>query len=317
MIEKFKPAYTSIALHPGGSSLAVDESGDLVLLGGADGSAGVHSISQNKVVHTLEGAKGQVTDTLWWGSRAVISTASGQVLVFEEGRQTVAFTSHAGRVAALALHPTGEILASVGADKSFVFYDLTTHRQISQMFDESGELLLPCFRFANSQSTKMLTLALNPGLTTAAFHPDGHLFAAGTSTGQIQFYNVLSGAHSGSIDVAGPVQSFSFSENGIWLAVACAGQTSVAIWNLRTMALLKELEMGSPVDSVRWDYIGQFLAAAGPSGVTVRWYSKESKEWSEPLQSAVPSVALEWGPQAHSLVCLGGGGTITVLRETK
>lgn len=78
--------------------------------------------------------------------------------------------------------------------------------------------------------------------------------------------------------------------------------------------MLRELEAGGAVDSVRWDYTGQFLAAAGPSGVTVQSYSKSTKDWSEPLRTAVPSVAVEWGPQAQSLICLGEGGTITVLR---
>lgn len=137
-VRTLSQAYTSMALHPGGRSLALDGSGDLVIVGGADGSAGIHSISQNKQVHTLEGAKGQITDTVWWGARAVVSTSSGQVMIFEEGSQMMAFDSHAGSAVAVALHPSDELLASVGEDRSFVFYDLSKHKAVMQIHTESG-----------------------------------------------------------------------------------------------------------------------------------------------------------------------------------
>lgn len=132
--------YTSMALYPGGKSLALDSTGDLVLLGGGDGSAGIHSISQNRLVHALEGAHGQITDTLWWGKRAILSTASGEVLIFEDGSEAARFESHAGSVTALALHPSGEILASVGVDKSYVLYDLPAEKPISQIHGNTGEI---------------------------------------------------------------------------------------------------------------------------------------------------------------------------------
>lgn len=138
-IEGFKSTYTSVALYPGGRSLAIDATGDLVLLGGGDGSAGIHSISQNKLVHALKGARGAITDTLWWGSRAVLATAAGEVLIFEEGTQMASFSSHAGSATAVAIHPSGDILASVGVDKSYVLYDLTELRVLTQIYGNAGQ----------------------------------------------------------------------------------------------------------------------------------------------------------------------------------
>lgn len=307
-IETFKPTYTSMALYPGGKSLALDNTGDLVLVGGGDGSAGIHSISQNKLIHALEGAHGQITDTLWWGDRAILSTASGEVLIFENGSEAARFESHAGSVTALALHPTGEILASVGVDKSYVFYDLNAGKPITQIYGDHGKTP---GQSLTANSGEVLTWIL--GLTTASFHPDGHIFAVGTSNGQIQIFDVKSGSIAATFNSTGPIKSISFSENGTWLATASEGQTSVTIWNLRTTAELRQLEIGSEIESIRWDYTGQFLAAAGPSGVTVQSYSKSTKEWSEPLKSAVPAIAIEWGPRGSSLVTVSGGGTITVL----
>ena len=87
----------------------------------------------------------------------------------------------------------------------------------------------------------------------------------------------------------------------------------MTIWDLRRAAQTKTLEIGSQVENVRWDYTGQFLVAAGPSGLVVQQYSKATKEWSEPLRSAVPALAVEWGPSARSLVAISGNGVLAVL----
>lgn len=151
------------------------------------------------------------------------------------------------------------------------------------------------------------------GLTTATFHPDGHLLAAGADDGQIKLYDVKSGAHAASFDEQGPIQSLAFSENGIWLAAVSRGSTSISIWDLRKSEQIKVLDAGSQIENIRWDYTGQFLAIASLSGVAVQHYSKSSKEWSEPFRNATRAVAVEWGAKAQNLVSLGPEGAVTIL----
>lgn len=80
------------------------------------------------------------------------------------------------------------------------------------------------------------------------------------------------------------------------------------------MSEIKSLETGSSrVDSICWDYTGQFLLAGGPEGLTVQQYSKASKAWSEPLKSAVPAVAVAWGRGAHQIAALDAEGVVTIL----
>lgn len=134
-IGKFNIATASKPLYPGASALAVDEAGKLVIVGGSDGAAGVYSIANNKVQKSLK-AGASVTDAVWYGSQPVISTSSGTVKVF--GDEEITFTSHAGSANGLALHPSGEILASVGIDKSFVFYDLQAGKAVTQIYTNSG-----------------------------------------------------------------------------------------------------------------------------------------------------------------------------------
>lgn len=78
-------------------------------------------------------------------------------------------------------------------------------------------------------------------------------------------------------------------------------------------AKAKTLEIGGQVDSIRWDYTGQFLAASGPGGLTISQYTKSSKSWSDVISTAVPATALEWGPEAKTLITVNVDGVVTVL----
>jgi pre-mRNA-processing factor 19 len=137
-----KPQRTSESLYPGGRSLSIDDSSDLALVGGPDGVAGIYSLSGNRVLHTLKGGGGSITAGVWAGSKAVISTSAGRLKVFEEQTEVASFGAHAGEATALALHPSGEIVASVGVDKSYVLYDLTSSAIATQVYSNSGTLVL-------------------------------------------------------------------------------------------------------------------------------------------------------------------------------
>ena len=152
-------------------------------------------------------------------------------------------------------------------------------------------------------------------MTACAFQPDGHLFAAGTQTGDIKVFHTSTGEEATSFTLGSPVQVITFSENGFWFAASGKGQSTVSIFDLRkdgAAALAKELQTGD-AQSLSWDYSGQFLATAGSTGITVQQYLKSSKAWSEPLRVAVPGVAVRWGEEAKSLMTVNQNGVISVL----
>ncbi|KAG6353328.1 hypothetical protein INS49_007500 [Diaporthe citri] len=241
-------------------------------VGGLKGDVAIFSTTASTLERSLK-VDEPVTDTLWSGSKLMLATAKGSVKVYEKGSEVASFSEHAGAATALSLHPGGNILASVGTDKSFVLYDLSALRRVSRVYTDAP-------------------------LTRCAFHPDGHLFAAGTSTGEIKMLLTKTGEEAATFSLGAP------------------GQTTVTVFDLRkegAAATAKVLEVGSSVQRLAWDYTGQFLATAGPSGVTVQQYSKGSKKWSELLQSATPAVGLGWGEQAKALVTVNGDGVISVL----
>jgi pre-mRNA-processing factor 19 len=129
-------------------------------------------------------------------------------------------------------------------------------------------------------------------------------------------YHVKTGEFAAGFDCGGPVQAISFSENGIWFTTAIKGSSSVTTFDLRKQdeaAIVKAIDTGSRVDNIKWDYTGQFLATAGPGGITVQQYTKASKQWSEPKRSALPATAVAWGVTGKSLVSVSRDGVITVL----
>lgn len=89
--------------------------------------------------------------------------------------------------------------------------------------------------------------------------------------------------------------------------------STVSIWDIRKAAEVKSLDIGGVVDSIDWDYTGQFLAAGGANGVVVNQYSKSGKSWSEPLRVALPIKSIAWGKSARSLVGVNGEGVLSVL----
>jgi pre-mRNA-processing factor 19 len=153
-------------------------------------------------------------------------------------------------------------------------------------------------------------------LTTCAFHPDGHLFAAGTSSGAIQLFKTDTLELAATFDLGAPIQALVFSENGYWFAATAKAQTTVTIFDLRkegNAAKAKVLEIGGSVQALSWDYTGQFLATVGTGGITVQQYAKSSKKWSEPLRTSTAGVNIQWGDEAHKLAVVNAEGVVTVL----
>lgn len=307
---------------PGGRRLAIDPTGDKILIGGQHGVVGVYSIS-TKQYHQFSGADGAVTDGLWWDSKLLVSFDSGEVKLFDvQGTQETVLGSHNRGAFSLALHACGDIAASVGADGAYNVYDLKSKKLIARKDTEAKSGMFATFfhRWRDGWFVTvsiahilMLFFFLLIALTSVAFHPDGHLIAVASSDHAIPIFDFASGSPAAQFDTEGPVDRLDFSENGVWLAVVTRGQTGVSIWDLRKAAVLKTIETRSPVLCIRFDYTGQYLAIGGPSGLAVHFYQKSAKKWTQLVETATAASDAVWGPECSSLAVRTLEGGLSLL----
>lgn len=160
-ISAYTPKASSQSKHPGGTRLAVSEDGSLVLVGGSDGSVDIFSTARNQITSSLSAGSGAVTGALWAGDRALLSTSKGQVSVVDaiHDEELGKFTPHAGSVTGLALHPSGDLFASVSQDGSYAIYDLESMTIATQVSTGSGRCHNPCFQMmTNLSSSHMCTI---------------------------------------------------------------------------------------------------------------------------------------------------------------
>lgn len=281
---------------------------DYAAVGGLAGDAVIYSVEADKAERQLA-VNEPITSTLWTGSKVLFGTSKGSVKVFENGAEVGALSEHSGATTSLSAHPSGELIASVGADKSIVLYDLASMKRVSRAYADAGKYSIHYNAMMYNNANNLLAL------TSCAFHPDGHLLAAGTASGDIKLYMTKTMEQAAVFSLGAPIQALDFSENGFWLAASAKGQSSVTIFDLRKegdAATAKVLETGGAVQSVSWDYTGQFLATAGPTGLTVQQYTKSSKKWSEPLRTSNAAVAVRWGVSGKKLLAVNGDGVISV-----
>ncbi|KAG6150255.1 hypothetical protein E4U22_001042 [Claviceps purpurea] len=275
---------------------SIDITGCYAALGGLNGEASIYNIEDATIQRQLCIGEA-ITSTLSSkdGSRYFFATSKGSVKVYRAGHGFASLSEHAGPVTGLTMHPSSDILGTVGADKRIILYDLATMKRASRAYADSS-------------------------LTTCAFHPDGHLFAAGSMSGDVKLYMTTTLEQAVVFKVGAPVQALTFSENGFWLAAAAKDQTTVTVFDLRkegSAATAKVLETGGSVECLAWDYSGQFLATGGPSGVTVQQYTKSSKRWSEPFRTSDPVIGLGWGESAKKLVTLLKHGELKIFGPPK
>jgi len=130
-------------LKDAGEALALDSTGSTALIGGSDGALSTFSVEKQKITLKTEGDGSAINDVVAYTqgrkTLAIVAKASGEVAVLDNDKTVATFNSHAGSATGLALHPCGDILLSVGVDKSFVYYDLESMAVVSQVYTDSGK----------------------------------------------------------------------------------------------------------------------------------------------------------------------------------
>jgi WD40 repeat protein len=153
-ISNFNLAKTTEILYPGSNSIALHE-GDLVLSGGADGTASVYALTQGEVSQSFN-VGSAITASAWWGDRAIVGTSAGAAKIFEEGKEVAQVGSHAGPVTSISVHPSKQMIATAGADKRFAVHELSTFKTVSQVYVDA-EITCISFHVDGSSSSEAPT----------------------------------------------------------------------------------------------------------------------------------------------------------------
>lgn len=137
-ISLFKPITSLETPCAEASFLSVRKSDSTALIGGHQG--GVYTVqASDGTVNTISSGTEPITSGVWVGSRIAIATSTGKVKIVEQDQEIASFQAHSGSISAIALHPTGDILASVSSDKSYALYDLETNRLLTQVHTSTGK----------------------------------------------------------------------------------------------------------------------------------------------------------------------------------
>lgn len=282
----------------------------------------VYDRSTSKIVATLKGHTKKVTAVVaspaltaeGLPSFIVSSSLDKSVRVWTpNGNKTVygctANLSLGAEVRQLALHPTNSLAVSVQADGTWAIHDLTPAGDAKPQTILSGALPADA--------------AEGTANTAVAVHPDGIIFAVGSSDARIRVFETLTGkcvaafeGHSAEPS-ASDVVSLAFSENGYSLASAASGSAQAKVWDLRKLSCTASIDVAAEgaaaaaINAVAWDFTGHFLAVAGADA---RVYA--NKTWALLAQSddnAAELTAVRWGKDSKELVVAGLDRTVRFL----
>ena len=185
------------------------------------------------------------------------------------------FRAGDNQVGELALSPDGRTLVAVdGLGLVYLWDTLTGHRLASPLghpglsggvaaFSRDGHLLaisglsspfgtveLKLWDVARRTVVRQLRLPSQDDVTDAAFSPDGHVLAAGTSAGDLIFWNPASGARLGPIlhphHPSKPPRgvSLAFARSGTTL-VTSAEHDKTIVWNLARRRPVRTIPLGT------------------------------------------------------------------------
>jgi len=301
LVLQLTPAAAEMRGH-GGSvrALAVSDDGATVLSGSFDSSAILWDLRQGTAAQVLRFHDGAVNAVAFLkDGRAVTAGADARIAVWTPGRMVPdsVLAGHSAPVAALAVSPGGETLASASWDHTIRLWNLargepTVLRGHGQnvncvAFLPDGTALVSAGYDATvriwpvSQRTSSIVAELPAPLNAVVTAPDGGIAAAGAD-GRIYFLSPA-GERLGTAEAStAPIVALGMSRDGMRVATASING-AVAIVDPKTRRVLRTLVApgmpGMPGWSVAFLPDGRTLLTGGGDRAIRRW----NTETGEPL----------------------------------
>ena len=242
-------------------------------------------------------------------AQTAAAEADARLAAAEEALKAIegeAAQAGAGAISSLAFSPNGKSLAVSAEKVGLRLWSTATghpldviHREQTALvtFHPQGEVLaaLPTKRILRWQTPIKWSLARTIGapdkpepfvdrVLSLAFHPRGHLLAAGSGIpsrdGALSFWNVSDGSLVGKVEKAhlDTITGLAFSPNGQLIASSSTDRY-LKIHNVETRELVDQLEgHTNHVLDVAWSADGETLASAGADHAAKLWAVESSKQ---------------------------------------
>lgn len=137
-ISLFKPVATLNTPCAEATFLDIKKSDNTALIGGRQGS--VYTVQPSSgTFNVIVSETEPITAGVWAGSRIAVATSTGKVKIIEQDQEVASFEAHSGSISGLALHPAGDILASVSSDQTYALYDLERNNLLTKVHTNSGK----------------------------------------------------------------------------------------------------------------------------------------------------------------------------------
>jgi pre-mRNA-processing factor 19 len=258
-----------------------------IVTGGNDKTAVVFNNSTEQIVATLKGHTKKLTAVIYHPDQDVVISASADSTIriwsVAQQQQTQFLKIHDSSVTGISLHPLGDYLLSCSTDEHWAFSNIVTGQNLVKVSSAAS---------APAGASDGENIGGNSvALTACKFHPDGLIFATGTSDSVVKIWDLKSKTNLANFPGhQGAITSMSFSENGYYLATS-AEDSTVKLWDLRKLKNFKTIEFGDKfeVKDLVFDHSGTYLACAGTD---VRVY--HVKQW-ELLKTFTDHAALVTG----------------------
>jgi len=305
-ISKFEVKSNFPALHsasvPGITCLDIHQ--NVLVTGGKDRNIVIFDKDQQEIIASCKGHQKAIVNVIHHPDKQVVLSASQDATVRvwnyenEEKVSQNRFKLHSDAITDLSLHPTNDFCLTTSKDKSWIFSDLNTGAELIRTYDDD----IP---------------------SSGKFHPDGLIFATGTSRAEVRIWDLKSSAQGNAKPAtqplrghSGPVEAIAFSENGFHLATA-SRSNEVKLWDLRRLKNFKTLTLSESfkVRHLMFDKSGTYLSVVGNDIRVFR-----IKEWNEVVRLTKHTddvTCSKWGHMASELFTSSLDRTVKIFSLNK
>jgi WD40 repeat protein len=202
------------------------------------------------------------------------------------GKDFLELKGHRGVIYAVALSPTGKLLASGGDDKTLRLWDLTSGKEIRALGSHAQRIRCVCFS------------------------RDGKLAASASDDGTVRIWNVAAGKELHQLAAhSQPVTTLAFSPDGKVL-VSGGRNRRLCLWDVATGKVVRQVQGHfSALVSTAFSPDGKILASAGTDGRVRLWdMTTAQQQLRHGHQAAVHALA--YSPDGRTLISAGFDNSI-------